>query len=154
MAIVGPALAALAAYRSLLPARSAQGSALALQAESFRRFLHASEGKHVEWAWTHGLLREYSGWAVALGEADAWNRALAAADVPPPARASMGPIIVAGHRSSITASHTKPSSSSSSGFGRVQRRQRRWRWWRRQPRLLVTQRRVDAGSDANTAGSV
>ena len=117
VAIVGPALAALAAYRSLLPARSAQGSALALQAESFRRFLHASEGKHVEWAWTHGLLREYSGWAVALGEADAWNRALAAADVPPPARASMGPIIVAGHRSSITASHTKPSSSSSSGSG-------------------------------------
>jgi uncharacterized membrane protein len=105
------------AYSRMLPARSAQGSALALQAESFRRFLHASEGKHVEWAWSNGLLREYSGWAVALGEADAWTRALAAANVPAPARASMGPIIVAGHRSSITASHTKPSSSGSGSGG-------------------------------------
>jgi uncharacterized membrane protein len=117
LGIAAPAVAAYMAYSRMLPARSAQGSALALQAESFRRFLHASEGKHVEWAWSNGLLREYSGWAVALGEADAWTRALAAANVPAPARASMGPIIVAGHRSSITASHTKPSSSGSGSGG-------------------------------------
>ena len=61
----------------MLPARSATGSALALRAESFRRFLAASEGKHVDWAWKQGLLREYSAWAVALGAADAWGRALA-----------------------------------------------------------------------------
>ena len=49
--LVVPALAAFAMYRSLLPARSATGSALALRTESFRRFLAASEGRHVEWAW-------------------------------------------------------------------------------------------------------
>ena len=57
----------------MLSVRSAQGSALALRTESFRRFLHASEAQHVEWAWKHDLIREYSGWAVALGEADAWQ---------------------------------------------------------------------------------
>ena len=71
-----PAFIAYIAYGVLLPARSAQGSALALRTESFRRFLHASEAQHVEWAWKHDLLREYSGWAVALGEADAWADAL------------------------------------------------------------------------------
>jgi Predicted membrane protein (DUF2207) len=117
VAIAVPALMAYAMYSTMLPSRSAQGSALALQAESFRRFLHASEARHVEWAWEHGLLREYSGWAAALGEADAWNDALARANVPEPARRSMGPIILVNHRSSVSASHTKPSSSSSSGGG-------------------------------------
>ena len=60
------------------------GSALALRAESFRRFLAASEGQHVDWAWKQGLLREYSAWAVALGAADAWGRALANSNVPAP----------------------------------------------------------------------
>jgi uncharacterized membrane protein len=55
-----------------------------LRAESFRRFLAASEGQHVDWAWKQGLLREYSAWAVALGAADAWGRALAHSNVPPP----------------------------------------------------------------------
>jgi hypothetical protein len=113
-----PATVAYFVYRAMLPARSAQGSALALRTESFRRFLHASEAQHVEWAWSKGLLREYSGWAVALGEADAWGDALSKADVPAPARASRGPLIVAGRRSSINASRTKPSSSGSSGSGR------------------------------------
>ena len=116
-AVVVPALVASSMYGKLLPARTAQGSALALQAESFRRFLHSSEARHVEWAWQHGLLREYSGWAVALGEADAWGDALARADVPEPVRVGMAPIVLAGHRSSMSASHTKPSSSGSSGGG-------------------------------------
>lgn len=79
-----PAVVAGIAYRPLLPQRSASGSALALRAESFRRFLEASEGTHVDWAWQHGLLREYSAWAVALGAADAWGRAVARSAVPPP----------------------------------------------------------------------
>lgn len=58
-----PALTAGKVYRPLLPVRSAEGSALALRAESFRRFLDASEGTHVDWAWKNGLLREYSAWA-------------------------------------------------------------------------------------------
>ncbi|MEY2444958.1 MAG: hypothetical protein QOE00_1538, partial [Ilumatobacteraceae bacterium] len=83
-AIVVPAVTAHFVYRLMAPARSATGSALALRAESFRRFLAASEGQHVEWAWKQGLLREYSAWAVALGAADAWGRALANSNVPPP----------------------------------------------------------------------
>ena len=112
-----PAIVAYFVYRALLPARSAIGSALALRTESFRRFLHESEGHHVEWAWEHGVLREYSGWAVALGEADAWSKALERANVPPPARMSAAPIIVANRASSVRTSYTKPSSSGSGGSG-------------------------------------
>jgi uncharacterized membrane protein len=110
-----PAIVAVVMYRALLPSRSAQGSALALRSESFRRFLHASEGRHVEWAWSKGLLREYSAWAVALGEADAWSKALAAANVPAAAAAASGPIILHQHGSSIRDTRTAPSSSSSGG---------------------------------------
>lgn len=115
--ILFPAVVALFVYRVLLPARSASGSALALRTESFRRFLHASEARHVEWAWTNGLLREYSAWAVALGEADAWSRALARADVPEPARLAAVPIAVHTFGSSLSSSHTAPSSSGSGGGG-------------------------------------
>ena len=80
-------------YRTLLPVRSATGSAFALRAESFRRFLKASEGRHVEWAWKQGLLREYSAWAVALGAADAWERAMQASSVSP-AELSTGPLLI------------------------------------------------------------
>ena len=55
--------------------RTAAGAAMFLQTESFRRFLEASEARHVEQAHDRGVLREYSAWAVALGEADAWSRA-------------------------------------------------------------------------------
>jgi uncharacterized membrane protein YgcG len=112
-----PALAASLAYAALLPARSAQGSALALRSEAFRRFLDASEGKHVEWAWEHDLLREYSGWAVALDEADAWSRAMEHANVPEPARAMTTPILIYSMGSSINSSRTAPSSSGSAGGG-------------------------------------
>ncbi|MCB9381923.1 MAG: hypothetical protein H6513_14655 [Acidimicrobiaceae bacterium] len=54
-------------YLPLLPVRSVQGSALAIRVESFRRFLLASEGKHVDWAWQRGSCGEYTAWAVALG---------------------------------------------------------------------------------------
>jgi uncharacterized membrane protein len=116
LGLLFPAIVAYFMYRVLLPARSAQGSALALRTESFRRFLHASEAKHVEWAWEHDLLREYSGWAVALGEADAWSAALERANVPEPARASAMPaLLVARSSSSLASSRTAPSSSGSSG---------------------------------------
>ncbi len=111
-----PAVVAYFVYRALLPARSAQGSALALRAESFRRFLHASEGKHVEWAWTHRVLREYSAWAVALGEADAWSKALEKANVPERARSVAGPVIIVHSRgSSMRDTRTAPSSSGGGG---------------------------------------
>jgi len=117
LGLVFPAVVAFFVYRVMLPARSAQGSALALRAESFRRFLHASEGRHVEWAWSHGLLREYSAWAVALGEADAWSDALERANVPATAMAAAGPIMVHHRGSSMRSARTAPSSSGSGGGG-------------------------------------
>ena len=117
LGVVLPAIVAYFMYRTLLPARSAQGSALALRAESFRRFLEASEASHVEWAWSNGLLREYSAWAVALGEADAWSRALDRANVPAPARLAAGPILIARMGPSVSSSRTAPSSSGSSSGG-------------------------------------
>ena len=116
--LIFPAGVAYVMYRALLPSRSVQGSALALRTESFRRFLHASEGRHVEWAWSKGLLREYSVWAVALGEADAWSKALAGANVPAAAATAAGPIILHRHGSSMRDTRTAPSSGSSGGsFG-------------------------------------
>ena len=112
--IVVPALAAYAMYRSLLPARSATGSALALRTESFRRFLAASEGRHVEWAWKHGVLREYSAWAVALGAASTWERAMAASSVPP-AELTSGPLVVWSMGSAFSSGHTPPSTSGGGG---------------------------------------
>ena len=110
-----PALSAGKVYRPLLPVRSAEGSALALRAESFRRFLQASEGKHVDWAWKNGLLREYSAWAVALGAADAWGRAIASSTVPPPEAALQSmPIWVHTNSTDWNRSHTRITTSSSS----------------------------------------
>ena len=104
-------------YSVLLPARSATGSALALRAESFRRFLEASEGKHVDWAWKQGLLREYSAWAVALGAADAWGRALATSNVPAPEMSLASPIWLYSMGPSFESTRSAPSSSGSSGSG-------------------------------------
>lgn len=111
-----PMLVAWAVYRSLLPALSATGSALALRTESFRRFLEASEGQHVEWAWKNGLLREYSAWAVSLGAADAWGKALANSNVAPSEIGSFNPLLVYSMGSSFAHTRTVPSSSGSSGF--------------------------------------
>jgi hypothetical protein len=114
--VVVSAIAAYAVYRTLLPVRSATGSAFALRAESFRRFLKASEGRHVEWAWKQGLLREYSAWAVALGAADAWERAMQASTVAPVELAT-GPLLVYSMGSSWSRTYTAPVSSGSGGFG-------------------------------------
>jgi uncharacterized membrane protein YgcG len=108
-----PAVTAFAMYHSLLPARSATGSALALRTESFRRFLAASEGRHVEWAWKQGVLREYSAWAVALGTAETWQRAMAATSIPP-AELNTGPLLL---WSMAPAFHSGYTASSSSGGG-------------------------------------
>ena len=106
------------AYRPLLPVRSAAGSALALRAESFRRFLEASEGKHVDWAWKHDLLREYSAWAVALGAADAWGRAIAGSTVPPQqATLYSMPLLLHTNSGAWNQTHTKPAPAGSSSGG-------------------------------------
>lgn len=112
--VIVTALMARIAYRGLLPARSATGSALALQTESFRRFLDASEAQHVQWAWERGVLREYTAWATALGEAEAWNRALRSSPIPPETTADLAsPMLAHTMRSSMVSSSTPPSESSS-----------------------------------------
>jgi uncharacterized membrane protein YgcG len=116
LAVAIPAILALLAYEKLLPARTAEGSALTLRTESFRRFLAASEGQHVEWAWKHGLLREYSAWAVALGEASTWENAMERSSIPP-AEFATGPMIVYTSGGSFSRTHTAPSSSGGSGGG-------------------------------------
>jgi hypothetical protein len=110
-------LVAVVAYRGLFPARTATGSALALRSESFRRFLAASEGKHVEWAWQNGLLREYSAWAVALGAAEAWTRAIESSNIDDPQSVLSGPLLMYSASSTISSTHTAPSSSSGGGGG-------------------------------------
>jgi uncharacterized membrane protein len=117
--VLVPLLVALLAYQPMFASRSATGSALALRAESFRRFLAASEGRHVEWAWEQGLLREYSAWAVALGAADAWSDAVRSSNVPDPNIALAGPLVVHGHSSAFASAHTAPSSSGGGGGGGV-----------------------------------
>lgn len=98
-----------------LRVRTPRGSGLWLQIESFRRFLADSEAQHVEQAARLGVLREYTAWAVAVGEVDHWAKSLAAAGRQlDPATSSfvhMAPLLM----SSTSASATAPSSSSS-GF--------------------------------------
>jgi len=116
-AIAVPAIIAHFVYKVLTPARSATGSALALRAESFRRFLAASEGKHVDWAWKQGLLREYSAWAVALGAADAWGRALANSNVPAPEMNLASPIWLYSMGPSFESTRSAPAPSGGSSGG-------------------------------------
>jgi len=118
IAIGVPALVAALAYAKLTRSLSAKGSAIALRSESFRRFLHDSEAQHVEWAWQNGLLRDYSAWAVALGEADAWNAAMAVSSVPPVEQSmSSGILMPAIYFSSFSSTTSPPSSSGSGGGG-------------------------------------
>ena len=65
-----------------LRVRTPAGSALWLRTESFRRFLATSEAHHAEEAARRGYLRQYTAWAVAVGELDRWSRAVAASSVP------------------------------------------------------------------------
>ncbi len=119
IAVLVPAAVAYAVYRILLPSRTATGSALAIRTESFRRFLAASEGRHVEWAWSKGLLREYSAWAVALGAADAWQAALDSAHTVPRSEidAVRGPILLYSSPGAWSTARTAPAPSGGAGGG-------------------------------------
>jgi uncharacterized membrane protein YgcG len=112
-----PLVVAAIAYRPMFASRTATGSALALRSESFRRFLAASEGRHVDWAWQQGLVREYSAWAVALGAAEAWSEAVKASNIPDPQVALSGPLLLYSAGSAFSSSRTAPSSSGGGGGG-------------------------------------
>ena len=120
-ALVGGATGAIVNSFELL-VRTEVGSALWLRIESFRRFLAASEAEHVDNAAERGVLRQYSAWAVALGESKAWFSAVDAA-------ASRNPDMAHLHRrdlafmaagvhisSAARTASTAPSSSGGGGF--------------------------------------
>ena len=104
-------------HRWELLVRSPKGSGLWLQIEGFRRFLQTSEQRHVEEASKKGVLREYTAWAVALGEIEHWkNTMLNAANVQGTSISS-GDIYFAGSVHTMSSASVAPSSSSSGGGG-------------------------------------
>ena len=102
-----------------LRVRSARGSGLWLRVESFRRFLAESEARHAEEAAKRGVLREYTAWAVAVGEVDRWSRAVKSAGVAVADPDAMRYAVLAPSLSSATSSTSVAPSSSSGGGGGV-----------------------------------
>jgi hypothetical protein len=100
-----------------LKVRTPQGSGMWLRVESFRRFLAGSEAFHAEEAAKRGVLREYTAWAVAVGEIDRWSRAVSASTAIPQQAGlgyvHMAPLLMASTLSTATA----PSSSGGGGGG-------------------------------------
>jgi hypothetical protein len=126
--VVVSAVPAGAAAASLVRAwelriRTPKGSGAWIRIESFRRFLHESEADHVERAAEMGLLRQYTAWAVALGEVDRWEHAVEEAAAVPGSQVSSLPrhtsfVAAAPLLSrSFSAASTAPSSSGGGGGG-------------------------------------
>lgn len=107
--------AALRAWE--LHVRTPAGSAMWLRVESFRRFLAASEAEHVREAAARGVLREYSAWAVALGEVDHWNEAVQAAGLPPTTPGLASSLMSSHIASACTSTAARPTSSGSGSSG-------------------------------------
>jgi hypothetical protein len=101
-----------------LRVRTPQGTGMWLRVESFRRFLHESEARHAEDAARRGVLREYTAWAVAVGEVDHWSKAVEKATAIPPDTAGLSYAYLAPSLISST-SHTSTAPSSSGGGGGI-----------------------------------
>jgi uncharacterized membrane protein YgcG len=97
-----------------LPIRTPEGFARRQLVEGFRRFFVASEGQHARAAAERGELRLYSAWAVALGELNRWNKAMAAAALPPE---TSGVAETASFMALSSTVHTATTAPSSSGGG-------------------------------------
>jgi uncharacterized membrane protein YgcG len=100
-----------------LRVRTPAGSGLWLRTESFRRFLAGSEAHHAEEAAKRGYLREYTAWAVAVGEIDRWSRAVAASSAAADPTTARYAVLAPGLLSATSASSVEPSSSGSGGGG-------------------------------------
>jgi uncharacterized membrane protein YgcG len=107
--------AALRAWE--LRVRTAAGSGLWLRVESFRRFLAGSEAHHADEAAKRGVLREYTAWAVALGEIDRWSRVVAASGVARDPGAVRYAAIAPSLYAATSATSNQPSSSGGNGGG-------------------------------------
>ncbi len=97
-----------------LRVRTPIGSAEWLKIESFRQFLAGSEAHHADWAAEHGILREYTAWAVALDEIDRWSQAVAQSAV---ARTDTTGYYLAATSSRLGAATVASSASRSSSGG-------------------------------------
>jgi hypothetical protein len=101
-----------------LRVRTVAGSGLWLRVESFRRFLAESEARHADEAAKRGVLREYTAWAVAVGEVDRWSRAVAGSAAAPADPDALRFATIAPSLSTAAAASTiKPSSSNGDGWG-------------------------------------
>jgi Predicted membrane protein (DUF2207) C-terminal domain/Predicted membrane protein (DUF2207) N-terminal domain len=100
-----------------LKVRTPLGSGLWLRTESFRRFLAQSEGYHAEQAAARGVLREYTAWAVSVGEVDRWTRAMASASNIPDQSALQYAYLYPLLFASTNAASTPPSSRGGGGGG-------------------------------------
>jgi hypothetical protein len=100
--------------------RTAAGSAAWLRVESFRRFLADSEAYHAEEAAKRGVLREYTAWAVAVGEIDRWASAIRASTAIPDETdlryAFMAPLLLSSTMSSETPPAPRFEGGGSDGF--------------------------------------
>ena len=114
---LGAALVAFIRTAGDRASRTVAGSAAYLRVASFRRFLAASEGRHVEEAHRRGVLREYTAWAVALGEADAWERAAATLGSAAVLTTVASTAFMHHHTDTFSSATTAPSSSGSGGGG-------------------------------------
>jgi uncharacterized membrane protein len=100
-----------------LRVRTPLGSAMWLRVESFRRFLHGSEAYHAEEAAKRGVLREYTAWAVAVGEIDRWSKAMEKSSIAPEMRVASYAYIAPSLSHSTASTSTAPSSSGGGGGG-------------------------------------
>jgi hypothetical protein len=100
-----------------LRVRTVAGSGLWLRVESFRRFLAASEAHHADEAAKRGVLREYTAWAVAVGEIDRWSRVVAASGAARDPEAVRYAVLAPSLYSAASATSTEPSSSNGGGGG-------------------------------------
>jgi Predicted membrane protein (DUF2207) N-terminal domain/Predicted membrane protein (DUF2207) C-terminal domain len=125
MAAIGGAVAGAGLAAALraweLRVRTAAGSAAWLRVESFRRFLAESEAYHAEEAAKRGVLREYTAWAVAVGEIDRWQRAVSAASIAPETAglsyAFLAPVLLLSTTSAATAPSSGRGGFGGGGFG-------------------------------------
>jgi hypothetical protein len=116
-ALAAGAGAAAAVRAWELRVRTPAGSGLWLRTESFRRFLAGSEARHAEEAARLGHLREYTAWAVAVGELDRWSRAVAASSAAADPATARYPLLAPALLSGTSASSVRPSSGGSGGGG-------------------------------------
>ena len=151
VALVGAGLAAASGPGSCGCAPPA-GSGLWLRVESFRRFLAESEAYHAEEAAKRGVLREYTAWAVAVGEIDRWSRAVPSSSIIPQDAGLhyvyMAPLLLTSTITTATAPVVERRRAAGSAAARHRRRRRR-----RGRRELVATRRCPPGGWGDRPGA-